>query len=68
MTRRFTCRGFEGTVTPTLFPDIGDTWVAQVSLAGVSFWANGHTQSAAIARVRRKLDAVERALSGRGKQ
>lgn len=59
---RFTCRGFEGKCIEQI---VGRQWYAEVRVAGVAFWDVGYTPAAAKARVRRKLDAVERALRGR---
>lgn len=59
MSKRFTCRGFEGIVE--LWPPGADgPWFAFVAVAGVTFKGDGRTASIAKARVRRKLDAVER--------
>ena len=64
MTRPFTCRGFEG----QYFQLAGGWWHAAIEVSDVWFVASGPTPSAAKSRVRRKLDAVERAFRERGKR
>lgn len=75
MTRRFTCRGFEGYCfkwteeygEPPIGCKVGD-WCAGVWITDVQFNAYAKNASAAKSRVRRKLDAVERAFRERGRR
>ncbi|HEY3500600.1 MAG TPA: hypothetical protein VGK73_38165 [Polyangiaceae bacterium] len=64
MTRRFTCRGFEGGIET--WGERG--WCAFVMVAGIQVMAIAYNKAAAKSRVRRKLDAVERAFRERGKR
>ena len=63
MTRTFTCRGFEGHCFRSL---MSGWWIAVVTIGNVRFEGAADTPSAAKSRVRRKLDAVERAFRERG--
>lgn len=60
---RFTCRGFEGRARQ----HYADLWTVSVRVTDdVTLSASGQTAAAAKSRVRRKLDAVERAFRQRG--
>lgn len=60
--RKFVCRGFEGSSTQMARA----LWIAGIEVAGAHITCTGPTKSAAKSRVRRKLDAVERAFRQRG--
>ena len=62
---RFTCRGFEGRVHRVSYGRF-DSWDAYVEVGGIRIYASARNREAAKSRVRRKLDAVERAFRERG--